>query len=46
MGSPIPSLIGVTGSLVLIGVGLKTIEQIDIQGRKIIKTTNPGKIRR
>lgn len=39
MGSPIPSLIGLTGSLVLIGVGLETIQQIDIQGKKIIKAT-------
>ena len=39
MGSPIPSLIELTGSLVLIGVGLKTIEQIDIQGKRIIKQT-------
>ncbi len=39
MGSPIPALIGLTGSIVLIGIGLKTIEQIDIQGKKIIKPT-------
>ena len=39
MASPIPALIGLTGSVVLIGVGLKTIEQIDIQGKKIIKPT-------
>lgn len=39
MGSPIPSLIGLTGSLVIIGVALKTIEQIDVQGKSIIKPT-------
>lgn len=39
MGSPIPSLIGLTGSVVLIGVALKTIEQIDVQGKKIIEPT-------
>lgn len=39
MTSPIPSLIGLTGSVVLIGVALKTIEQIDIQSKKIIKPT-------
>ncbi len=39
MGSPISALIGLAGSVVLIGVGLKTIEQIDVQGKKIIKPT-------
>lgn len=42
MATPIPSLIGLTGSMVIIGIGLKTIEQIDVQGKKIIK---PSKIK-
>ncbi len=39
MASPIPALIGLTGGVVLIGVGLKTIEQIDVHSKKIIKPT-------
>ncbi len=39
MVNGIPGLIGLTGSIVLIGIGLKTIEQIDIQGKKIINPT-------
>lgn len=39
MATPIPALIGLTGGVVLVGVGLKTIEQIDVQGQKIIKQT-------
>ncbi len=39
MANGIPSLIGLTGSVVLIGVALKTIEQIGVQGKKIIKPT-------
>ena len=39
MGSPISALIGLTGSVVLVGVALKTIEQIDVQGKKIINPT-------
>ncbi len=39
MANGIPALIGLTGSVVLIGVGLKVIEQIDVQGKKIINPT-------
>ncbi len=39
MTTGIPSLIGLTGSVVLVGIGLKTIEQIDVQGKRIIKPT-------
>jgi len=39
MTNGIPALIGLTGSVVLIGVALKTIEQIDVQGKKIINPT-------
>ncbi len=39
MVTPIPALIGLTGSIVILGIGLKTIEQIDIQGKRIIKPT-------
>ncbi len=39
MATPIPALIGLTGSVVLIGIGLKTIEQIDVQGKNIINPT-------
>ena len=39
MTNGIPALIGLTGSLVLFSVALKVIEQIDIQGKKIINPT-------
>ena len=39
MTNGIPALIGLTGSIVIIGIGLKTIEQIDVQGKKIINPT-------
>ena len=42
MTNGIPALIGLTGSIVLIGIGLKTIGQIDIQGKK---TINPTKMK-
>lgn len=42
MVSPIPSLIGITGSLILIGVSLKTLEGID----KIPKKTKKVSLRR
>ena len=39
MGNGIPSLIGLTGSVVVIGVGLKTIDLINQQSKNIIKPT-------
>lgn len=39
MANGIASLIGLTGGLVLIGTSLKIIEQIDVQGKKIINPT-------
>ena len=42
MGTGIASLIGLTGGLVLIGTSLKVIEQIDVQGKKII---NPSEMK-
>ena len=35
-------IVGLVGTVVVLGVGLKTIEQIDIQSRKII---NPTKLK-
>lgn len=38
----VAQLIGVLGTTVVIGVGLKTVEGIDMQSKKLLQTLKPG----